>query len=336
MMVWIEFVISAALIVVAAMQLAKWGDVIAARTGMGGMFIGVLLLAGATSLPELIATVSAVLQGAPNLAAGNLLGSNMFNMFTLAILDLLHRKERLLRKAALKHALTGSLAVFLIGAVVFFVMADIPVQVGWVGLDSLALIAAYVLAVRLIQQGQASVGQSSSVSRAAAAPDLPVGTPSLARGVAGFALAAGVLTVVTPWMVRASSDIAVLTGLGQTFVGSTLVAFVTSLPELVTTLAALRLGADDMAIGNLFGSNLFNMFALGLTDLFYVQGRFLGAIDPTFLLVGMLGLIMTALGLIGNLARLERRVWFVEIDALALMAVYIGGLWLLYTRGLGG
>ncbi len=63
-------------------------------------------------------------------------------------------------------------------------------------------------------------------------------------------------------------------------------AVVTSLPELVTTLAAIKIGAEDMAIGNLFGSNLFNMFAIGLTDLFYTQGRFLAVIDPSFVLIG--------------------------------------------------
>jgi cation:H+ antiporter len=85
-----------------------------------------------------------------------------------------------------------------------------------------------------------------------------------------------------------------------------------------------------MAIGNLFGSNMFNMFALGLSDLFYLGGRFIGVIDESFLLVGMLGLIMTVLGLVGNLARLERRILFLELDALALIVLYIGGMWLLY------
>jgi cation:H+ antiporter len=133
-------------------------------------------------------------------------------------------------------------------------------------------------------------------------------------------------------MVQAAAEIADSTGLGATFIGSTLVALATSLPELVTTLAAFKLGANDMAIGNLFGSNLFNMFALGLTDFFYTPGRFLADIDPAFLLVGMLGLLMTGLALIGNLARLERRLWFVEIDALALILLYFGGMYLLYQR----
>jgi len=112
------------------------------------------------------------------------------------------------------------------------------------------------------------------------------------------------------------------------------VAVVTSLPELVTTLAAARISADDMAIGNLFGSNMFNMFALGITDLFDLQGRFLAAIDPAFLVVGMLGLLMTGMGLIGNLARIRRRFFIVEIDSMALIVMYAAGLWLLYSRGI--
>jgi cation:H+ antiporter len=329
-MVWVTFLICAALIVFAAMQLAKYGDVIAIRTRLGGMFIGVLLLAGVTSLPEVLTTISSLWQGVPNLAAGNLLGSNMFNMFLLAGLDLLHRKDRILRKAALKHALTGSLTVFLIGLVVFFILADIPVQIGWVGVDSLLVILVYVVGMRLIQTNQA---HSAAVVSAPA--EIPAGTPSLLVGLVGFGLASAGLVIVTPLMVSSSAEIAVITGLGTTFVGTTLVAIVTSLPELVTTIAAVKLGADDMAIGNLFGSNLFNMFALGLTDVFYLQGRFLSVIDPAFLLVGMLGLLMTGLGLIGNLARLEKRVLFIEVDALVLMVMYFAGLWLLYSRGIG-
>lgn len=327
-MVWVTFLICAALIVFAATQLAKYGDVIAIRTRLGGMFIGVLLLAGVTSLPEVLTTVSSLSQGVPNLAAGNLFGSNMVNMFLLAGLDLLHRKDRILRKAALKHALTGSLTVFLIGLVVFFMLADVHMQIGWVGLDSILIMLVYIVGVRLIQSNQTHPAATTPEQA-----EIPAGTPSLWIGLIGFGLAAAGLVVITPWMVSASAEIAEITGLGTTFVGTTLVAIVTSLPELVTTIAAVKLGADDMAIGNLFGSNLFNMFALGLTDVFYLQGRFLGVIDPAFLLVGMLGLLMTGLGLIGNLARLEKRVLFIELDALALIVMYFAGLWMLYSRG---
>lgn len=325
-MVWLLFIITAVLIVIAANQLAKYGDIIAVRTGLGGMFIGIILLAGATSLPELLTSVSSLNQNSPNLAAGNLLGSNLFNMFLLAIIDIAHRNQRILRRAALKHALTGSLAVFMIGSVVFFMLADIDIKIGWVGLDSILLVGMYILAVWLIQKDSSATPQSSTQA------EIPGGFPSLRRGIIGFVAAAAALVIVTPAMVQSADEIALITGLGSTFIGTTLVAMVTSLPEMVTTFAAIKIGAADMAIGNLFGSNMFNMFAIGLTDFFYTQGRFLPAIDPSFLLIGMLGLLMTGMGLIGNLARLERRVWFIEIDALLLILMYFGGLFLLYVR----
>jgi cation:H+ antiporter len=325
-MVYVTFVVTAALIVFAATQLARYGDIIAVRTRLGGMFIGVLLLATATSLPEVLTSINSLNQNVPDLAAGNLLGSNTFNMLLLAVVDIVGSNQRILRKTALKHALTGSLAVMMIGLVVFFVLADIDVMVGWIGLDALLIMAAYVVAVRLIQSNLAHVSPPSTL------PAVPQGTPSLRRGLIGFVVAAGALVAITPIMVASANEIAVITGLGATFVGTSLVALVTSLPELVTTLAAIRIGAADMAIGNLFGSNMFNMFAVGLTDVFFTQGRFLAVIDPAFLLVGMIGLLMTGMGLIGNLVTFNRRLWVIEVDGLALMGFYFGSLWLLYIR----
>ncbi len=324
-MMWVQFLITSAVIVLAAIKLAEYGDVIALRTRLGGLFIGTILIAAATSLPEVLTTLSAVQQSFPNLAAGNLLGSNTFNMFLLAVLDVLARNERILRKVALRHALSGSLAIFMMGLVLFFMIANLSMKIGWVGVDSLLIMLGYFAAMYLIQ--------ANNTEGAALEVEIPQGTPSLATALLGFGIAAGALIYVTPFMVSASAEISEATGLGTTFVGSTLVAAVTSLPEMVTTLAALRLKAYDMAVGNLFGSNLFNMFALGLTDVFYTPGRFLAVIDPSFLLVGMLGLLMTGMGLIGNLARLRRRIWFIEADALALAVLYLGGMYLLYLRG---
>jgi cation:H+ antiporter len=327
-MIWLQFLISAAVIVAASMFLARYADAIALRTGLGRMFIGALLLSSVTSLPEILTTIQAFSQGVPNLAAGNLVGSNMFNMALLALADLAGRDRRVLRSVAHRHALTGSLTLMMIALAIFFLVADIDVQVGWVGLDSIVLILAYIGGVRLLQ------AQSRAVAREQQDEVIPEGVPPLGRAIIGFILAAAVLTVISPVLVSSSSAIAEVTGLGTSFVGLTLVALVTSLPEVVTTTQLVRDGAEDMAVGNLFGSNMFNMFAIGLVDFFYLPGRFLGVIESSFVLVGMIGLIMTALGLIGNLARIERRLWFIEIDALLMLVLYFGGLWLLYVRGI--
>jgi len=328
-MTWIVFFGASALIVLVAGKLADFGDAIAIRTGLGRMFIGMLLLAAATSLPELLTTINSIQIGVPNLAAGNLFGSNTFNMFLLAIIDLAFFRQRLLRGAAMRHALSGSLTMLMIGLVLFFISANIDLRIGWVGVDSLLVIGFYAVAIYLLQK-------DAGAAPAAANEEVDLsGVPSLLKAVIGFALATLALVIVTPYLVRSANDIAVITGLGATFVGTALVATVTSLPELVATIAAVRIGASDMAIGNLFGSNLFNMFALGLADVFFTQGRFLAVIDPAFLMVGLLGLVMTGMGLVGNLARLERRFLFIEIDALMLILTYIAGMWLLYSRGVG-
>jgi cation:H+ antiporter len=324
-MAWLVFLGSSILVVVAATQLARYGDVIAVRTRLGGMFIGALLMASATSLPEFLTIINSLRQGVPNLSAGDLFGSNMFNMLVLALLDLFFPQVRILRGVAMKHALTAGLAALLIGMAVFFLLADINLSIGWVGLDSLLIMAAYVGGVRLLRSG--SPGGAVEVEAE--------GMPGLLQAFIGFAIATIVLILASPWLVYSAKEIAEVTGLGIGFVGTAMVALVTSLPEMVTAVTAVRLGAYDLAIGNLFGSNMFNMFALGMADLFFLSGRFLGIIDPAFALTGLIGLLLTSLGLIGNLARVEHRLIVVEVDALLIMLGYGFGIWLLSTRGIG-
>ncbi len=328
-MIWLQFILSAAVVVAAAIKLAEYGDAISVRTRLGGLFIGTLLMAGATSLPELLTTLNSLSQNVPNLAAGNVFGSNMFNMFLLAALDAVFWQARILRRVATKHALTASLAVFISAMAIFFILADIDAHIGWVGLDSLLLMGTYIMGVRLIQGD--SPRPAGGESDAAAI----VGVPSLPWALVGFAAASGALVLATPWLVRSSVGIAEITGLSTGFVGALLVAIVTSLPELTAVVAAARLGAYDLAVGNLFGSNLFNIFILGITDVFYLPGRFLHIVDPAFAIAGLLGLLLTSLGLINNLARAERRILFVEVDAALLMLGYVGGMWFLYSRGIG-
>lgn len=149
-----------------------------------------------------------------------------------------------------------------------------------------------------------------------------------------FIISSLLIVFVAVKLAEYGDALAVRTGLGGLFVGTLLIAGATSLPEVLTTISSLQIGQPNLAAGNLFGSNMFNMFALGLTDFIYTDGRFLEVIDPAFALIGMLGLLMTAVALVGNLARLERRIWFIEVDALALFILYAAGMWLLYQRGM--
>lgn len=323
-MIWLTFLGAAAIIILAATQLARYGDIIALRTRLGGLFIGTLLLSMATSLPELLTTINSIEQAVPALAAGNIFGSSMFNMLMLAVLDLTNRRIYVLRSVAITHTLTASLAVLLTGLAVFFLLGDFDIMVGWVGIDTLVLIGIYIFGVRLIQQsneGGAPIAEPTEAELAA--------VPALPHALIGFAVAAGVLVFVTPHMVSSAVAIAEQTGLGAGFVGTSLVALVTSLPEVVTTVAAARIGAYDLAVGNLFGSNIFNIFTLALADVFFTRGRFLTRIAPTLTMTGVMGLLLTTLGMIGILAGIERRGFFIQLNVLLVLG-YIVGMIILY------
>jgi cation:H+ antiporter len=326
-MVWVKFIFFAAVVVAAAVKLAEYGDVIAVRTRLGGLFVGTIFLAAATSLPELIASISSFQLGEPNLAAGNFFGSNMVNVVLLAIIDLAVFQVPLLRKVAVSHALTAALTSVLMVVAIFAILSDMNLTIGWVGVDSILLIVMYFGGIWLIQRE--SRGPAPVVVKPAP------GFPTLKVGLLGFALAAGVLVLTVPQLVKSSTEIAVITGLGTGFVGVALLSIVTSLPELVAAIAAIRIGAFDMAVGNLFGSSVFNMLALGLSDFFYVKGSFLSDIDPAFAMVGLLGLLLTNMALVGTLTRVERKFLFIEVDAIAIIAVYLLGLFFLYLRGIG-
>jgi cation:H+ antiporter len=329
---WGQFFLSAALIIIAAIKLAEYGDAIAYRTGLGQLFIGALLLAGATSAPELLTMISSIRQGHINLTAGDLFGSSMFNMLLLGVLDIVFHQTRILRRVALRHALTASLGTLLTGMAVFFILADVAVMVGWINLDSLLMIAAYVVGVWLLRHNPVTGLPQEPAPAEGAGEEIP----SLWRAGLGFVAATVVLILIVPWMVRSASLIAKQSGWGDGFVGMLLIAIVTSLPELVAMISAVRFGAYDIAVGNLFGSNIFNMFALASADLVYTGGNFFAAINPMFALAGLLAMLLTTLGLIGNLAQVERRIWIVELDALLLIVSYVAGMYLLALRGVGG
>jgi cation:H+ antiporter len=325
-MIWLQFLLAAAVVVFMANKLAEYGDVIAVRTGLGGLVIGTVLMAAATSLPELTGSVTAFRSGLPNLAAGNFFGSSMINMPLLAVIDLFYRQTPLFRGAAISHSLTAALATLMTLVAVITIIGELDWAIGWVGVTSLIMIGLYFAGIWLLQRENRGGGGTE-----APADDFP----SLRRGLIGFGAAAAVLILVVPYLVAATVDIADVIGLSAGFAGMVLLSFVTSMPELLAAVAAVRLGSLDLAVGNLLGSSVFNMFGLALADFFLTDGPFLNLIDPGFAFVGLLVILLINMALIANLARSERRILFIEIDAVAILVVYVLGLFLIYQRGIG-
>lgn len=334
-MSWLFFAVSAAVIVIAGTKLSQFGDQIAEFTGLGRLWIGVVLMAAATSLPEVFTTMSAGWIDAPDLAAGDLFGAGMTNMLTLGLIDLLHRQKRVWQQAALGHTLTAALAMVLTGLAAFFVLLRVNVTHIGVGLGSLTLLILYVLGMRLVfrQEDMERRRRDQEALVQGTAEKHEAGTTrrdELRRAIIGFCVGAFVLLVAAPVLAWSANRIAEETGITATFVGTSLVAITTSLPELVVSIAAVRLGAFDLAVGNLFGSNAFNMAAFFFADLAFREGSLLGSISSAHALTALWSILMMNIGLMGIIYRAERRFMLIEPDSLLMIVAYVLGLWLLF------
>ena len=333
-MTWIIFVVSATVIVIAGIKLTQHGDQIAELTGLGRLWIGTVLMAAATSLPEVFTDVSAALLDAPDLAVGDLFGSSLANMLILGIIDQAHRKQRIWQQAAFGHILVASLAMALTGLAGLFILLRANVVHGGVGIDSVLLLTIYVLGMRLVfrqENARHSEREREKVVESEAAPDLLRDTHAgLRRAGIGFGVAALVLLVAAPLLASSAKGIAEQTGISTTYMGTSLVAIATSLPELVTSFAAVRLGAFDLAVGNLFGSNAFNMAVLFFVDVAYQKGPLLSVVSPMHVMAALWGILLMNIGLMGIIYRAEKRFFLIEPDSFLMIVGYVIGMWLLF------
>ena len=319
------FVVSAGTVVGSGIVLARNGDVIATRTGLGGLFVGMLLMAAATSLPEIVTDISAAAAGAPDLAIGDLFGSSMANMAILAFVDLLHR-GRVWPSTGLGHARLASIAIALTAIVCLGVAAPIGLRIGWIGLEPVVVVAAYVMAAAWIHRSQRGDAVLEPVGLETA--EAPV--PSVRRAALLFGGAAIVILVAAPVMARSAQGIAEATGIAESFVGVTLLALATSLPELVTSVAAVRIGAYALAVGNLFGSNALNATVVLFADAAYTPGPILAAVSPQQLVAGLGAIVLMAIATGGIVHGARLRFQRGEPDAILLLLTYLvllGVLW---------
>jgi cation:H+ antiporter len=320
------FAVASAVIVAAGIALAQSGDEIAGRTGLGGFLVGMLLLATATSLPELATGVSAALDRAPDLAVGNLLGSSMANMAILAVIDLAHR-GRVWPTVGIAHARLASIAIALTALAVLAVLSPSGIALGWVGIETVLIVAAYIAAAAWISRSPGEGRRARDISGEIISPirwaSEVVAGHSLRFEIAVFAIAAGVILAMAPILTLSAEGIAKETGIGETFIGALALAATTSLPELVASLAAIRIGAYDLAVGNLFGSNAFNMTILLGVDLAYTPGPILAVVDPSQVIAGVGAILLMAIALAAVVHGTRTRFRKLEPDAVVLLVAYV-------------
>ncbi len=291
-LVWLAFAGCAVMIGFGGMWLSRYGHVIAQRTGLGETWVGVLLLATVTSLPELFTGVSAVaIANAPDIAVGNALGACVFNLAVLSVLDWLHREESLFDRADIGHLLSAAFGIMLLAFVAFnLVLVQGPGKwaLGHVGLYTPVIFVFYALSMWIVFNYQkrelAKLGGEIASEESKA---------TLAQAVKRYLAAAAVVLAAGTALPFVGQAIAQAHGWNASFVGTVFISVITSLPELVVTVSAVRLGAIDMAIANLLGSNLFDLLVIAVDDIFYLPGPILSHVSPVHAASALTAIVMT-------------------------------------------
>ena len=329
--VWVKFILCVLIIFFSGRAIARYGDIIARKSGLGGVWIGVILLALVTSLPELFTGISAVtLVGAPDLTIGNLFGANSFNLLNLALLDIAYHNGSLLRAVSPTHQLTGwlSMVLVLVAAVSIFISSRFSaLGIGWIGWYTPIIILLYLVFMwKIFRSEQRQPSPQASDQRAE--PDY--GEIPLRRVYLYFAIAAAFIIGAGTWLAIIGGEIAAVTGWGQSFVGSLLLGFTTTLPEITVSFVAMRMGAVDMAVANMIGSNLFNMTVIPIDDLFYLQGPVLASVSESHLITALVVILMTGIFMAGLRFRPKR---FLRLSwcSLTLIALFLIQAYLSYT-----
>ncbi|MDD5462127.1 MAG: sodium:calcium antiporter [Methylococcales bacterium] len=330
--IFIEFAVLALMIGASGYFLSLFGDVIAEKTGLGGNWVGFAMLATVTSLPELVTGISAVTYaGVPNIALGDALGSCVFNLLLIVLVDFLHREAPVYTRISQGHILSAGFGVVLLGFVAFNIVLfqnGASLSFRHVGLYTPIILLFYIFAVRTVFRYEKSQRLEVVEEIAERYPKI-----SLARALIAFFLAGAVVALVGTRLPITAEHLAQAMGWDQSFVGTVFVALATSLPEVAVTLSALRIGALDMAISDLLGSNLFDLVIIAVDDLAYIKGPLLANVSHVHLITILSAIMMTGIGIVGLLYRPQMRLFkTVGWVSLFMFSIYILNMTVLYLH----
>lgn len=317
------FVLVGALIYFSGARLTRHADAIADASTLGRLWIGTLLLAASTSLPELTTDVYASALRAPNIGIGDLMGSSLANMLILALLDLIYARRRVLDNISRDHLMIGALGIILTALAGAEIASHGWGRLGPVGIGTALIVLVYLLGMRAVR---------AELPSATPPVQLPLGATRhsvLRKAIVGFALSTLLLGLTAPALVLSAEALARLSTLGETFVGTLLVGLTTSVPEAVTVIAAVRLGALDLAAGNAFGSNAFNMCILFAMDLASPTGPVLRQAAPANVIGAQLAILAMALVLLRILTPRSKSIGHWRAESLLIVLAYAAAVWLL-------
>ncbi|ANU08156.1 sodium:calcium antiporter [Paraurantiacibacter namhicola] len=322
----ITFAGAAIVIALFGTQMARIADILADRTGLGEALVGAVLLGAGTSISGIVTSISTAANGAPELAASNALGGIAAQTMFLALADVFYRKVNLEHAAA--SAVNLGQATILIILTVLPIMAVMTPEFSIWAIHPVSpvLVAVYLIGlhnahrIKLEPMWQPRQTEHTRCEDEEEEQDAR-STFMLASSFGGLLLVVGICGYVVG---ESGLELSGRLGISQGVVGALGTAVVTSLPELVTTIAAVRQGALQLAIGGIIGGNMFDALFLSASDIAYREGSLYHALsDRVVFWMALVGL-MTAILLMGLLRRERQGPAGIGWESVLLISLWLG------------
>ena len=321
------FLVSAGVVVYCGTKLAVYGDALAELTGLGRLFVGSILVALATSLPELSTNISAVSLNPPNpaIAIGNVFGANMINLFSFGAVALVFGGSRFLSNVSVEQKYLVFIAILMTVVGLLFISVPLNASAFNIGLPAGIILIMYVLGMWFIYKKKPDDENSGS--------DEIQTTLTLTKAWLLFGVVSAGVVVGGIFLAISTDQIADITGISSGVLGIIAVSIVTTMPEASATIAAARMKAYDLGVAGLFGSCVFNVTIIGYADIFYRDGIITTQGEPAHQIAGLVavGLMLIGLAVILGKNKLPKPV--LTAGVAAIVVVYLVGAVLVATNG---
>jgi len=335
-MVFLHFILGAVIIFIAGFRLTKYAEILAEKWGMTHHVMGFILLSLITALPELCASSTAAYINSPDLALGNLFGSNAFNIFIIVILDFINKGNPIIFQVDRTLLYTARLGIILISIAIlgialsnstspFYIPVFNQLKFRQISLINLILLTVYIWgAKKLFDFSQKNPEEKPA----------PTNKKPVINILPKFIISAVIIIAAGIYLSNIADQISQLsfrgTVLGGTLIGTFLLAIATSLPELAVTTSAVKKGLFSMALGNILGSNLVNMQTIFWADLFYRSGEIFSAASLLNVFTGVLVIILISIVSLGIIKPVYKKIIKINVFTLIIMIMYIGGFYLIF------
>ncbi len=320
--VWGKFLLLLVLVLIFGNRAARSADVIAEKKGLAKAFMGVVFISMITSFPELFTGISAgAIVKAPDIAVGQIMGSCVFNLLIIGVIEIFFRKKKIYQLTGKLNIMPLGFSLAIIALVTFFLSIKFKISIFHIGASTVIIFALYMLFMYLIFKERKAEGEEEEKYK----------DRSLSKEMAYFVVSAIVIIAVGMYLPIVGKELATLMNWSDSFVGVIFLALVTSFPEFVVSFSAARMGAFDMLLGNITGSNLFNIAILFVIDVSYVKGNLLLSASPEHISVGLIAIMMNFIVFFAVVRHSSYRLLnVISINGIILILLYIVNLFVVY------